>query len=90
MPKVWKCSVDAKGKDDSHNFTMAIRIMGNRHYGLSTPRQKTGKVLTSCNQLLHKMGRSKGIVNNHGSRDLELRVEEYSVQVQHTKDDHFR
>ena len=52
------------------------------------PQGKRQKNFASHYWLFHKMGWSKSTINHHRGKDLELRVEEHSLPIQDTTDDH--
>ena len=50
-----------RGENDDHFLTLAIRTMGDRHYGPSILGKEASEILTRRNRLLHEMGGSRTI-----------------------------
>ena len=90
LPKVWKRPISPKRENDDHFLTLAIRTMGDRHYGPSTLGKEGSEILSHRNRLLHEMDRSRSSGNNHRSKVTKFCMEKYCVQVRDPKDDHLK
>ena len=64
LPKVWECPTSPSRENDDHFLTLAICIIGDRHYGPPTTRKEASEIFTRRNRLLHEMGGSRSTGNN--------------------------
>ena len=90
LPEIWERSTSSRWKDDDHFLTLAVRTMGNRHYGSPTTRKKTNEIPVRRNWLLHKMGGSRSSCNNHRNKGTKFCMEKHCLQVRDSKDDYFK